>query len=307
MKTVKLQTPVETSPAPFEVTHEGPLLFMGSCFAERIGQRLQQLHFPVLLNPFGILYNPLSMADALRRCLDDSPITGRELVLHEGLWHSWLHHGSFSQPDKEACLAACNEAIHEAHRFLSQCRTVVLTFGSAWCYSVAEGDYNGIVANCHKVPATRFSRRLASVEEVTAAWQPLLQRLLAAGMQVLLTVSPVRHSAYGAHGNQLGKAVLLLAIERLIAQLPAEQQRAVAYFPAYEIMMDELRDYRFYADDLLHPSTMAEEIVWQRFAAFCMSETTRTLCDTLDKEYRRAAHRTLHPDRKPAPPSDTTE
>ncbi len=294
MKSPKLYTPVAATDAGFILSPDEALFFMGSCFAENMGMRMKRLHFPVMLNPFGILYNPLSMADALRRCLDCKEIDETVLFCHDGLWHSWLHHGAFSQSDKMRCLSACNTAIREAHAFLQRCRTMVLTFGSAWCYLTTYEGFSGVVANCHKVPASRFHLRLVSVEEMVEAWRPLLKRLLDGGMRIVLTVSPVRHGAYGAHGNQLGKAVLLLALEKLVSELSPATDGTLAYFPAYEIVMDELRDYRFYADDLLHPSTMAEEIVWQRFASFCMNDETVAYCDKMDKQNRRAEHRPLH-------------
>ncbi|MBQ7062346.1 MAG: GSCFA domain-containing protein [Bacteroidales bacterium] len=296
MKTLKLTTPVAAAPAGFAIEPSDAVLFVGSCFAENMGARMQRLQFRTLVNPFGILYNPLSMAEAMRRCLDDDGIGEEALVCHDGLWHSWLHHGAFSHADKGTTLAACNAAIHGAHAFLQDCTTLVLTFGSAWCYTLSDGQFDGVVANCHKVPASRFGLHLATVDEVVAAWRPLVGRLLDSGKRIVLTVSPVRHGAYGAHGNQLGKAVLLLALHQLLAEFEAHPKGKLVYFPAYEIVMDELRDYRFYADDLMHPSPMAEEIVWQRFAESCMSEETIAHCDRVERQLRQAAHRPLHAD-----------
>lgn len=267
-------------------------MLIGSCFTENMGLRLRDLHFDVCINPFGILYNPLSMAEALGRCLDDRTIGEGCLVQYEGLWHSWLHHGSFSNASKEECIEACNTAIHVAHNFLQSCNVLILTFGSAWCYELAAsaGEENGkvVVANCHKLPAANFTKRLLSVEEVVSAWKPLIERMIQSGVKVVYTVSPVRHQAYGAHGNQLGKAVLLLAIEQLMSEVGG------CYFPAYEIIMDELRDYRFYADDLAHPSALAEQIVWQRFQEAAMTAEAIQRCEETEKENRRKAHRPLH-------------
>lgn len=295
MKEVKLQTPVVVGQSDFTLGYDNHTFLMGSCFTERMGIRLQALHFPVMLNPFGILYNPLSMAEALNRCLDDREIGEESLVFHDGLWHSWLHHGAFSSTDRDECLLRCNEAIHKAHLFLQQCDRMILTFGSAWHYRLSDPSGEGmVVANCHKVPAARFVKRLASVEEIMGLWQPLVDRLTSRGIHLFFTISPVRHWAYGAHGNQLGKAVLLLAVEQLQASSRDSSAR-MSYFSAYELMMDELRDYRFYADDMLHPSSLAEEIVWRRFQQFCMSETTIERCEQVDKDNRRLAHRPLHP------------
>ena len=246
---------------------------------------MAELHFDTLLNPFGIAYNPLSMADALSYCIDNRRIDETKMVEQDGLWHSWLHHGSFSSRDKQECLDACNARIEAAHSFLVRCRKIIATLGSAWYYTLKDNGL--VVANCHKVPAARFELHLATVEDIVDAWTPIMERLQTAGIEILFTVSPVRHNAYGAHGNQLGKAALLLAVEQLCKQYDA------SYFPAYEIVVDELRDYRFYADDLSHPSPMAEEIVWPRFQQATMSDETIVLCDRYDSENRQAAHRTI--------------
>ena len=286
MHQVKLNTPVPIEPLGLTISYGDHIMLIGSCFTENMGQRMQSLRFDVCVNPFGILYNPLSMAEALGRCLNDDTIGEEHLVQYDGLWYSWLHHGCFSSADKVHCLNVCNDAIHKAHRFLQSCNTLILTFGSAWCYELA--SLGKVVANCHKLPANFFVKRLASVDDVVAAWKPLIERVLQCGMRVVYTVSPVRHQAYGAHGNQLGKAVLLLAIERLI------QEVGGVYFPAYEILVDELRDYRFYSDDMSHPSPLAEQIVWQRFQQVAMTEQTINQCDEIDKENKRNAHRPLH-------------
>ncbi|MCR4828565.1 MAG: GSCFA domain-containing protein [Bacteroidales bacterium] len=291
MREVKWMTPVPVERSAMTLSHSSRLLLMGSCFTENIGKRLEDSRFVTMVNPFGIVYNPLSIADGLRRCLDGETIGEEHLVLHDGLWHSWLHHGAFSSSGKQQCLEACNASLQKAHRFLQQCDCVLITLGSAWCYALADNPQQ-IVANCHKVPANRFVKRMATVDEVVTAWEPLLQRLGKQGKQVLFTVSPVRHQAYGAHGNQLGKAVLLLAVQRLMES----HGDCCHYFPAYEIVMDELRDYRWYADDLLHPSAMAEEIIWQRFQATYMDEETVKLCETAEKLNRLEDHRPLHSD-----------
>ncbi len=294
--TLQLNTPVALAPASFSIGHANRMLLMGSCFTETIGQRLSLLRFPTLVNPFGILYNPLSMAEALRRCLEGCEIDGSLLVSHEGLWHSWLHHGSFSRADREECLRACNHAIREAHDFLDTADTLMVTFGSAWCFTVPDGEGKPlVVGNCHKLPAARFERRLASAEAIVEAWSPLVERLSARGVRILFTISPIRHLAYGAHGNQVGKAPLFLAVEEMLGKVANAH-----YFPAYEILMDELRDYRFYADDMLHPSPLAEEMIWQRFLQTYCTRETRTLCDRIEQLNRMTAHRVLHPDSEEA-------
>lgn len=272
---MNLTTPVPVVPSPLRLSHERPVLLIGSCFTESIGMKISDFGFRTLINPFGILYNPLSIAECLRRCVEGEEITERELVFRDQLWHSWLHHGSFSRPTPEACLEACNQRLHEAHNFLKENPVIILTLGTAWVY-----EHEGRpVANCHKVPGKEFTKRLLTVDEITSQFSPLNSPF-----PILLTVSPIRHWADGPHGNQLSKSTLLLATE----QLPWE------YFPAYEILMDELRDYRFYDRDLLHPSPLAVDIVWERFQQTYMDAPTLARGQEAHKQHLREAHRPLH-------------
>lgn len=317
-KNIKLYTEVPIDTERFKLCHSDPIFLLGSCFTENMGKRFADLNFMSMMNPFGILYNPLSMATAMNYCMDDKRVGEEDLVFHDDLWHSWLHHGAFSRRDKQECLDACNQAIIDAHKFLKTCNTVIVTFGSAWYYQLKNAKTQSslsVVANCHKVPASQFDKRLATVEEVVDAWSPIVEKLTKAGIRIIFTVSPVRHQAYGAHGNQLGKAVLLLAIDKLIseytnfanthidssihsldiqkAQLTIQDSQPT-YFPAYEIVVDELRDYRFYADDMAHPSPLAEQIVLQRFQETFMTQDTINLCTEYEKQNCRNAHRPLH-------------
>lgn len=291
MKELRLYTPVAIPKSPFSIGMDDRVMLIGSCFTENMGQRMLDAGFTVSVNPYGILYNPLSMAESLRRILVNEPIGEESLVCHDGLWHSWLHHGSFSCRDKEECVANCNRSTRQAHDFMSECNTLIVTLGSAWCYFLRDGGL--AVANCHKVPDNRFDKRLVTVDEVVRAWRPLITELLNRNIRLVFTISPVRHSAYGAHGNQLGKAVLLLAVEALI-EMCRGNGLVAGYFPAYEIVVDELRDYRFYADDMSHPSPLAEKIVWHRFQECFMTEETVSSCEAADKERRRSAHRPIH-------------
>lgn len=277
---VNLQTLVPAPADLFPISHSNSLLLLGSCFTENMGQRLVQSGFEVLINPFGIQYNPLSIAQTLQKIILNEDIVDDDLVQHNGLWHSWLHHGSFSDSEKHLCLQKCNQSLHQAHDFLLQADTLMVTFGTAFVY---ENKASGkIVANCHKIPATQFQKRLLTIEEILHAWKPLLSHW---NGRILFTVSPIRHWADGAHGNQVSKSTLLLALHQL--QAP--------YFPAYEILMDELRDYRFYADDLLHPSPLAEEIVWQRFRQSTMDARTQTLAEKYLQLHKMKAHSPLFP------------
>ena len=224
---------------------------LGSCFSDEIGEQMLQRYLNVTCNPFGTLYNPLSIANAIN--MTEMP----ELVEHEGLWHSMAHHGSFSRANKDEAIEAVRGSIQTMRQALKKASVVIITFGTSWVY-----EMNGaIVGNCHKLPERCFTRRRLCAEEIVAAWKPILERY--PDKKWLFTVSPIRHIKDGLHENQLSKATLLQAVEQL-----------GDYFPSYEIMLDELRDYRFYADDLVHPSSLAVNYIWERFVdTFCTNQT----------------------------------
>ena len=290
--TPPLYTTVEAASLPFRLEPGDGVVSLGSCFADELASRLLDGGFSVEANPFGTLYNPASVASALERLVEGRPLADADLVEHGGLWHSWHHHGSFSRPTADECLEACNSRLARARAALASARLLVLTFGTAWVFeTVADGtttSYSGVVANCHKLPPSVFTRRRMQVAEVVVLWQPLLLRLAAfnPALEVVFTVSPIRHMADGAHGNQLSKATLLLAVDGLLRQAGLKAH----YFPAYEIVLDELRDYRFYAADMTHPSQLAADIVCDRFEQATMSPSTRQLVHNNRKQSLRQRH-----------------
>lgn len=292
-----LTTPVSVGPMPFTLSVGDGIVSIGSCFADEMAVRLSDGGFQVEQNPFGTLYNPASVAAALERIADDREITESDLVQHDGLWHSWHHHGSFSRHTSAECLEACNTRIHQAHQALQRARLLVATFGTAWVFELrnmpSAADHRlpdvGIVSNCHKLPPSWFNRRMMSIDEIVVLWQPLMEKLSAVNpaLFTIFTVSPIRHMADGAHGNQVSKATLLLAVDRL---LNFNQEYPGCYFPAYEIVLDELRDYRFYAPDMAHPSALAADIVYDRFEQSCMSPATRQQAHNNRKAAKRSRH-----------------
>ena len=285
-----LTTPVIVPQMPFKIDYSTGIVSLGSCFADEIGERLQECDFHVEMNPFGALYNPASIAAAVRRLMEDREIGMDDLVQHEGLWHSWHHHGCFSHSTAEETLAACNSRIHQAHQALNEASLLMVTFGTAWVFE-REGE---IVANCHKLPPQMFVRRRMTVEEIVALWQPLLQELAAyyPGLKVLFTVSPIRHMADGAHGNQLSKSTLLLAIDNLLPTIHCPLP--TYYFPSYEIVLDELRDYRFFDEKMTHPTSLAVDIVWDRFQRATMLPAIREQAHFNAKQHKREKHIPLH-------------
>ena len=283
--TPPLNTPVQVPPMPFRIDFDCGIVSLGSCLSDEIGTRLKEGGFRIEANPFGTLYNPLSIANALERIIACREVTEADLVQHEGLWHSWHHHGSFSHPTINETLEACNASLHRAHEALRSARLLMITFGTAWVFEL---NGQGVVANCHKLPADKFVRRKMTVDEIVSLWKPLLEHLASFNPQLstLFTVSPIRHMADGAHGNQLSKATLLLSIEQLAS--------CGHYFPSYEIILDELRDYRFFGPDMTHPSPLAVDIVYDRFQQATMSPATIQQAHNNAKAARRQRHIPLH-------------
>ena len=282
---MKLQTIVDIKPSEWKIGYEDRILMLGSCFSDEIGEQMQQRSLCVTCNPFGTLYNPLSIVNAINY---KSAIINHKsqvpLIFHEGLYHSMAHHGSFSRAAKEDAEQAVRASIATMQQALTEATVVIVTFGTAWVY-----EMNGeIVGNCHKLPESCFTRRRLTVEEIVAAWQPIIAEH--PDKHWLFTVSPIRHIKDGLHENQLSKATLLQAVEELTRHLGQE----ASYFPSYEIVLDELRDYRFFADDLVHPSSLAVNYVWERFVdTYCTNQTKNELV-LQHKRWKHEHHISLH-------------
>jgi hypothetical protein len=289
-KSMQLQTTLNIPQAGFSIGHDDPILLLGSCFADEMGSKLTENGFSVLSNPFGTLYNPASLAALLLRSVSERETT--ELFhADDGLWHSWMHHSRFSSPDKEELRQRISQATEQTARFLRTARVLIVTFGTAIIYRLkADGM---LVANCHKQPDTLFRRERMSAYDIVDQWTMVLQLLHAVNpdLQVIFTVSPVRHKRDGMHVNQISKGILLVAVDELVERVKADLR--VDYFPAYEILLDELRDYRFYADDMVHPSSLAVEYIWQRFQETFMTAQTVEQCRQNRKAWLRQQHREI--------------
>ena len=287
---MKLQTVVDIAPSKWKIGYEDKILLLGSCFSDEIGEQMVQRYLQVTSNPFGTLYNPLSIAQAIT--MTEVP----ELIEHEGLWHSMAHHGSFSRANKDEAQEAVRASIENMQKALQEATVVIVTFGTAWVYELVESrktkDKSQVVGNCHKLPAEAFTRRRLTVDEIVEAWKPLLEQYK--DKHWLFTVSPIRHIKDGLHENQLSKATLLQAVEQLQTRMVSSAPETLRYFPSYEIVLDELRDYRFYADDLVHPSSMAVNYVWERFMdTFCTPQTKNELV-LQHKRWKHEHHIPLH-------------
>ena len=261
-------------------------------FAENIGGILASNKFTVDINPFGTLYNPASVAEGLRRLLRPERFNTGDLFQHEGVYHSFAHQSRFSATSPETCLEQINNRLLLSADFLRRADRLVITWGTAYVYRLRSDGR--IVSNCHKLPETLFERQRLSDTAIIEDWESLLLALWEQNpeLKILFTISPIRHWKDGAHANQLSKATLLLAAEALRTSYPER----IGYFPAYEIMMDELRDYRFYADDMLHPSAQAIEYIWQRFAETFLSQEASTVRKAWLDIQKAIAHKPFHPE-----------
>jgi hypothetical protein len=270
---MEFRTPLTVTPHARPISHADRLLLLGSCFATEVGALLRRDGFNATVNPTGTLYNPLSIA----RALQFDRLTADQLFENQGLWRSWLHHTQFAAPDRLEALRRCNAATAEGQRAWQEATRVIVTFGTAYVFE----RHGAVVANCHKMPAAQFTRRRLSVEEIVATWRPIIDANPL--KHFIFTVSPIRHKADGLHGNQLSKATLLMAIDALGAD----------YFPAYEALIDDLRDYRFYAADMLHPSPVAVDYVYSLFADTYFTPATRAEALRARAASRAAGHRPL--------------
>lgn len=275
-----LNTPAKKSI--INITQQDAILLIGSCFTENIGEKLLNSKFNVNINPFGIIYNPISIANSLTRIVNNQLYTEQELTEHHKKWFSFDHHGSFSSFNKAACLAKINNEITCAHQHLQETKTIVVTLGTAWVYENIENKK--LVANCHKIPSKNFTKRLLSVDEIVQSFSALANTLK--NIQFIFTVSPVRHISDGLHENNISKSILHLAIHQLINKL-----NNCHYFGAYEMVIDELRDYRFYKEDMIHPTPQAINYVCDKFASTYFNEQTAQLNQRIEKLQQAALHR----------------
>ena len=289
---MKLNTPVEIKPLEKRLTYKDSILFIGSCFADEMGRRCVDRYFDTLVNPFGVLFNPCSISDCLG-LLEGYGINAEQcsfipgdVIQTAGGYVSFHHHGSMARPTAQEFLDNANKVLADASDFYYREGWVVVTLGTAFVYTDKEsGD---VVANCHKLPADRFERTMIDADQVYDA----LSQYVAARpeRQWIFTVSPVRHLADGLHANTLSKATLHLGIEKLVNRYPNAH-----YFPAYEILMDELRDYRFYADDMMHPTQQAADYIFERFMDFALADSDRSLLAEAEKVHGMMEHRILNP------------
>lgn len=300
------------------------VLLVGSCFADEVGQKMVRGGFNAMVNPFGTLYNPASIAASLLRSVSEKEVEipigdedagwasdelyprgtmGRTPRVRQtaaegyvfrdatGVWHSWMHHSQFSSADPAELVERVNRTMHEVAAFLREANVLIVTLGTAIVYRLKETGM--LVANCHKQPDSLFVRERLSAYDIADQWHMLLQLLESVNprLKVIFTVSPIRHKRDGFHVNQISKGILLQGVDEIVHGTLSNC--TCNYFPAYEIMMDELRDYRFYADDMIHPSEKAVEYIWQRFQDTYFDNKTKDAVAKATKEWLRHQHRTI--------------
>jgi hypothetical protein len=273
------------------ITYSNKIMMLGSCFTENIGKKLEEAKFQLFINPFGILYNPDSIYYSLLRILDNQLLGKNDIFEYEGSWKSYFHHSRFTELTPENFLEKANKRLTEAAAFLKHTDFLFITFGTAWIYRLKQSG--SVVSNCHKMPASLFSRQKSDVADIVEKYSEVLDRLVKNNpkIKIVFTVSPIRHWKDGAHENQLSKATLLLSVEQLQKKYPGH----IIYFPAYEIVLDELRDYRFYGEDMQHPNQIAIQYIWERFSDCFFSKTTITIQKDIEKITAAVKHRPFNP------------
>lgn len=292
---MKLQTPVADSPCKVGISYKDRILMLGSCFSDNIGKQLSDFGFDVSVNPFGTLYNPESILSAVRRLLSREQFTQEdceEIGAGDMRTCSFSHHTSHARATREEFLSDANLSLEEAADFFKDCNKIIITLGTSWCYRHIERDM--IVSNCLKHPAREYTREFLAADRTAAILHEIMSICNSSKgirpKEFIFTVSPIRHFKDGAHGNQISKASLLLGIETAVQAAEAAGLPSADYFPAYEIMMDELRDYRFYAEDMCHPTGQAVDYIRERFLNWALPQEEHPVLTSRISEYLRRSH-----------------
>ena len=284
---MKWQTKVDSGVSPFKISYNDKILFLGSCFAQEIGEIMAQMGFDVSVNPFGVLYNPASIALSLEKLSNPVPFLEDEIILNGDIYKSLSHSSEFSDMTKDGLLKKINESLEQSSAFFSTAGWISITIGTSWIYRLKSSGR--VATNCHKLRSDNFERENMSVGEIVSILSPCIDAY--PQKKWIFNVSPVRYMKDGAHGSQLSKAQLMLALEELVQKYPN-----TVYFPSYEIVMDELRDYRFYAYDMIHVSKETAEYIWERFSEFILSPDSLTLLGDYKKLTLMKKHRPMFPE-----------
>jgi hypothetical protein len=287
---MNFRTEIRIPASSIKIEHNHTILTIGSCFAENIAEKFKYFLFNVFENPFGVLYNPVSVYNAIKSAVEPKTFTEADLFLDNDEWHSFYHHSDFSSRDSAECLNRINTRNREVKNYLANCSWVIISMGTSFVYRHKEK--NIIVSNCHKIPAAQFERILLAPEESEKILMQLTSLLKSVNpdIGIIFTVSPVRHIKDGFAENQLSKSSLIVALHNILSKT-----NNTFYFPAYEIMMDDLRDYRFYDNDLLHPSRMAVEYIWNKFSECWFSDECISTIKEIEPYVRSKGHVVRNP------------
>ncbi len=286
-------TEIPLSPQQPPIDYESDVLLLGSCFAQHIATRLDYFQFRHVVNPFGVIFHPHAIEAIITRALNQETFTSQDIFQHNELWHSFWAHSKCSAPSESEILQTLNTALQELHEQLHTATHIILTFGTAWAYRHIASDR--LVANCHKIPQKKFLKELATPEEVAGLLENIevLLRDVNPTVSIICTVSPVRHLKDGILENSRSKAHLLAGVHETVTS-----SKNMHYFPSFEIMMDELREYRFYEADMIHPNQIAIAHIWERFNTVWISEATRALQKEIDTLRKGLAHRPFQPEQE---------
>ncbi|GLB47670.1 GSCFA domain-containing protein [Neptunitalea lumnitzerae] len=287
---MKLQTNVPLEKVVHPITYNDSFLLMGSCFVTHIAEKFSYYKLPNAVNPFGVIFQPAAIAKLIERAVNVDYFTEEDLFYFNEQWHCYEVHSQLSNSDKEQCLTNLNAALDVLKTGLETSSYFVLTLGTAWVYRFIETD--SLVANCHKVPQKRFLKELLTVDEVMGSVQAIvaLIRSINPEIRVLTTVSPVRHLKDGFVENMRSKAHLIAGLQEVV-----NIRKHIYYFPSYEIMMDELRDYRFYKEDMVHPNSLAVSYIWERFVATWVAEEGKKVMEEVETVQKGLAHKPFNP------------
>ncbi len=291
---MEFRTSIKTSENRGLITHQDGVMMLGSCFSDNVGNRLRHAMFNVDINPFGTLYNPFSIASSVDRIIECRPVDGTNMFQANGQWNSFLFHSKFSKTDKMRAMELMNERIIQAHNNLREAKALVITLGTAVVYRLK--STGKVVSNCHKVPQHEFVKKMESVDAMTEVLDHCITQLheFNPDLKIIFTVSPIRHIADGLETNMLSKASLRVAVNTLVSRYKG----LVDYFPAFEIMLDDLRDYRFYATDMVHPSDVAIEYIWQTFQATYFDDRTAQAVARCERVWKRLMHKPMTDNRE---------
>lgn len=288
---MQFSTPISVQKYSNAIDYNSKLVSVGSCFAENIGEKLHYFKFQNTVNPFGIIFNPVSLEKIICRCVEKRYFTDEDIFFHNDLWHCYEVHSELSNPDKNDFLTRLNGLIDVTNQQLNEATHVLITLGTSWVYQLNSNDE--IVANCHKVPQKEFTKQLLSIAEIEESLQNIISIIKSVNdkAKFIFTVSPVRHSKDGFVENNVSKAHLISAVYKVVNNQPT----TLNYFPSYEIMMDELRDYRFYANDMLHPSQQAIDFIWIKFFENYVNEQEFQTMQEICTIQKGLSHRPFNP------------